>query len=247
MVFSKLEIAGFGECLWKFPKEENTADTLPYCDANLNILDRINETKQITTKISDLTIQKAKLEFKKEKGEISPEEEEELKRVEVMGNTYQDVMNLKPYFINEDTGEIHLTALKKLGDEAIGKSLRTKELSESEFKVCEIIEKDRYLKEEKGELLNQKLYDFLKKQNKAIKFLMNFGYGYNEQRVYVYPSNDIDNVLIIGKVGRTKLVETITKDMEELKEVVKMKELLESITLQANKINKGKIAGSLDD
>jgi len=247
MVFSKLEIAGFGECLWKFPKEENATDTLPYCDANLNILDRVNETKQITTKISDLTIQKTKLEFKKQKGEISPEEEEELKRVGVMANTYQDVMNLKPYFINEDTGEIHLTALKKLGDEAIGKSLRTKEILEGEYKVCEIVEKDRYLKEEKGELLNQKLYDFLKKQNKAIKFNMNFGFGYNEVRVYVYCSPDIDNVLIINKVGRTKLAETIAKDMEELKEVEKMKELLENITLQANKINKGKIAGSLDD
>jgi len=247
MVFFELEIQGFGECRYKFPKEENTTDTMPYCDSQMNILKRINETEQIKTKISELTIKKTGLEFKKQRGEITPEEEEELKQTEVMANAYTNVMSFKPYFINEETGETHMKALKKLGDEALEKSPKTKEIPEGEYRVCEIVEKDRYLKEEKGELLNQKLYDFLKKQNKAIKFLMNFGLGNNEQRVYVYPSPDINNVLIMDRVGRTKLSDTIAKDMEELAEIDKMKELLESITLQANKINKGKIAGSLDD
>jgi len=248
MVFYELVIGNFGSCKYKFPKEENTSDVLPYCDSQLNILKRVNETEQIKIKITDLTIQKAKLDFKKQNGIITPEEEVELKKVETMAQSYQDVMNMKPYFINENTGETHLKALKKLGEEAIGVSSKTKEILEGEYRVCEIVEKDRYLKEEKGMLLNQKLYDFLKEQNKAIKMNMTFGTGItNEQRVYIYPSIDIQNVLIIGKVGRTKLSETIEKDMQELAEVEKMKELLESITLQANKLNKNKIAGSLDD
>jgi hypothetical protein len=247
MVFFELQIGDFGECKYKFPKEENTTDTMPYCDSQLNILKRVNETEQINTKIKDLTIQRTGLEFKKQRGEITPEEEEELKRVDVMANTYSNVMSMKPFFVNENTGETHLKALKKLGDEAIDKFQKTKVINEGEYKVCDIVEKDRYRKAERGELLNQKLYDFLKKQNKAIKFNASFGFGYNEERVYVYPSVDIQNVLIIEKVGRTKLAETIAKDMEELAEIDKMKELLESITLQANKLNKNKIAGSLDD
>jgi hypothetical protein len=248
MTFFELTIGDFGECKYKFPKEENSTDTMPYCDSQLNILKRVNETQQIKDKIGELTIQKTGLEFKKQRGEITPEEEEELKRVETMANTYSNVMSMKPYFLNEDTGEVHLTSLRKLGDECIDKFKgRTKVIPEGEYRVCEIAEKDRYRKAERGELLNQKLYDFLKKQNKAVKFTAFFGTGYNEERVYVYPSVDIQNVLIIEKVGRTKLSETIAKDMEELAEIDKMKELLESITLQANKLNRGKIAGDLDD
>jgi hypothetical protein len=248
MVFFEITIGNFGECKYKFPKEENATDTMPYCDSQMNILKRVNETEQIKSKISELTIKKTGLEFKKQKGKITPEEEEELKQTEIMANTYSNVMALKPYFVNENTGEVHLKALKKLGDEAIDKFKKTSVIPEGEYKVCDIAEKDRYRKAERGELLNQKLYDFLKKQdNKAIKFNATFGYGYNEERVYVYPSVDIKNVLIIEKVGRTKLAETIAKDMEELAEVEKMKELLESITLQAGKLNRNKIAGSLDD
>jgi hypothetical protein len=247
MVFQELVIGNFGECKYKFPKEDNASDTLPYCDSNLNILKRVNETEQIKNKISELTIKKTGLEFKEARGEITSEEKEELKRTEVMANTYSNVMAMKPYFVNEETGETHMKALKKLGDEALDKSPKTKEIPEGDYRVCEIVEKDRYLKEEKGMMLNQKLYDFLKKQNKAIKFVMNFGLGLNETRVYCYPSPDINNVLIIDRVGRTKLSDTIAKDIEELNEIEKMKELLESITLQANKMNKGKLAGSLDD
>lgn len=246
MVFSNLEIEGFGECKYKFPKEENASDTLPYCDSELNILKRVNETEQIKKQISELSIKKAGLEFRKQRGIATAEELEELKKVEATAFALQNVMNLKPYYINEETGDIHAKALKKLGDEAIDRMPKTSKISEGEYRICEIAEKEKYLKEEKGEFLNQKLYDFLKKQNKAIKFNMSFGYGINEQRTYVYPS-EFDNVLIINKVGRTKLQETIAKDMEELAEIEKMKELLESITLQANKINKNKIAGSLDD
>lgn len=248
MVFYEIEIGNFGECKYKFPKEENATDTMPYCDGDLNILSRVNETKQITTKISELAIQKAGLEFKKQSGTITPEEEQELKKVEIMAYSYQDVMNMKAYFVNEATGEVHLTSFRKLGDEAIDKFRgRTKLVKEGEYKICDIVEKDRYRKAERGELLNSKLYEFLSNQNKAIKFNAFFGTGYNEERVYIYPSVDIKNVLIIEKVGRTKLAETIAKDMEELAEVEKMKELLEGITLQANKLNKNKIAGSLDD
>jgi hypothetical protein len=248
MVFFDIQIGDFGECKYKFPKEENATDTMPYCDSQLNILKRINETEQIKNKINELTIKKTGLEFKKARGEITPEEEEELKRTETMANTYSNVMSMKPYFVNEDTGETHLTSLRKLGDECIDKFKgRTKVIPEGEYKVCDIVEKDRYRKAERGELLNQKLYEFLKKQNKAVKFNAFFGTGYNEERVYVYPHTDIQNVLIIEKVGRTKLADTIAKDMEELAEIEKMKELLESITLQANKLNKNKIAGSLDD
>ena len=247
MVFYTLKIGKFGDCKYKFPKEKNSTTSLPYCDSNLNVLERINETKQITTKISDLTIQKAKLEFKKESGKITPKEEEELKQVELMANAYQDVMNLKPYYLNKDTGEVHLSALRKLGDEAIGKSLKTKEIPEGEYRVCEINEKDRFLKEDRGELFNQKLYDFLSKENKAVKFVMNFGFGNNEERVYVYPSIEFKNVLIIGKVGRTKIAEKIAEDIKELSEIEKMKELLKNVTLQASELNRGKIAGNLDD
>lgn len=246
MVFYNLTI-GKWKCKYKFPKEEVETADLPYCDSQLNILKRINETEQIKTKVRDLTKRKAQLEYRKDNQIITDEEKEELKKVEVSAYAYQDVMNMKAYFVNEETGDIHLKALRKLGDEALEKSKKTEEIPDGEYAVCDIIEKDRYLSEQRGELLCPELYNFLKEQSKAVKFAMNFGFGLNEQRVYVYPSNDIPDLLIIGKVGRTKFKDVVIADLEELKEYNKMKEMLEAIQLQATKQNKNKIAGKLDD
>lgn len=249
MGFSKIVIGNFGECEYKFPKEENASESLPYCDSQGNILKRVNETEQIKTKIVELNTEQIKLEFRKQKGELKPEEEELLKRVQTMSNTFQSVMSMKPFYINEDKpDDIHYKAFKKLGDEVIDKVKKTDIIPEGEYRVCEVSEKEKFRKEERGELFNAKLYEFLKGQKgKAVKFNMNFGYGTNEQRVYVYPSDELDNVLIINRVGRTRIIDTISNDLKDLEEENKMKELLESVNLQVAKLNRNKIAGNLDD
>ena len=249
MVWFEINIGKY-KAKYKFPKEDNATENLPYCDVKANILKRINETEQLKGEIEKVNLEKIRLEVKKSKEKLSAEEEDLLKRSECVLTAYQKVMNMKAYFVNEATGEIHQTALRKVGDEAVEKFKgRTKIIPEGEYKETEIYEKDRYTREIRGELLCPELNEVLKNKKKAYKFLMNFGSGWNEERVYVYPSSDerLPNVLIMGKVGRTKLAETILKDLEELKEYEKLKEMIEATQIQIAKQSRNKIAGSLDD
>jgi hypothetical protein len=249
MVWFEIDIGKF-KAKYKFPKEDSATENLPYCDSQANILKRINETEQLKQEIQKVNLEKIRLDVKKSKESLSADEEDLLKRSEWILNTYQKVMNMKAYYINETTGEIHQTAQRKVGDETVEKFKgRTKNIPEGEYKETEIYEKDRYTREIRGEMLSPELYEMLKNKKKAVKFLMNFGTGWNEERVYVYPAFDeeMPNVLIMGKVGNTKLKDKIIQDLEELKEYEKLKEMIEATQIQVAKQNRGKIAGSLDD
>ena len=248
MVWFDLTIGKF-ETKYKMLKEEVSTESMPYCDSQSNILIRVNETEQIKTKINDWTIKKTSLQFKKQRDGLNPQEEEELKKADTLATAYSDVMALKPYFVNEATGEIHLKALRKLGDEALEKSKRTRVISDGEYRVCELKEKEKFLSEQRGAMLCPELYKMLKElgEDKAVKFTMNFGYGNNEERVYAFPS-EFPDALVITKVGngRTKFRDALEKEIEELKEYTKLKEMLKAISLQESQKNKNKIA-SLDD
>lgn len=246
MVWSNLTIGNW-KCKYKFPKEKNSVTDLPYCDSKGDIVKRVNETEQLKQKISDLVIEVTKLDFKKQNGTITSEEEDKLKISQKDLAVRQEVMNSKPYYINENTGEILLTASKKLGDEVLTKSKKTSEISREEFRVCEVMEKEKFMKEEKGEMFCPELYKFLMDngEGKAIKFNMGYGFGNNEQRTYVYPTKHKD-FLVMNKVGRTNYEEALEEDIRELEELESLKKVLEKVSLQGGKVNKNLIAGSLD-
>lgn len=248
MVFYKITIGKY-KATYKFPTLKSSSD-YPYCDEQANILERINETEQQKQKIASLNPIVMTLDMKRQNGTITKEEEEKLKLLQKELNIRQEVFNLKPYYVNEKTGEVKLKALKKVGEEALESFRgRTSEVREGEYKETdkeEFFEKE-YQKEEKGFMICPELYKDLKaKGEKAIKFNAHLGNGWNEVRTYVYPSK-IDDVLVMVKVSQDKLYENMERELKELKEVQEMKKLLEQATLQANELNKGKIAGSLED
>jgi hypothetical protein len=248
MVFYKIRIGKYNAS-YKFPPKKSSSD-YPYCDEQAQILERVNETKQQEIKIADLNPKVMSLDMKKQKGTITKEEEEELKLLQRELNARQEIYNLKPYYVNEATGEIRLKALKKVGDEALDKFKgRTSEISDNEYRETtreEFFDKE-FQTEDKGFMICPELYSDLKRKgDKAIKYNAHYGNGWNEQRTYVYPSK-IDGILIMVKVSQDQLYESMSRELDELKQVQEMKKLLEQATLQANEINKGKIAGSLDD
>lgn len=243
MVYYKLTLGKYN-CIYQFDKEVNDTTDLPYCDADKNILDRINETLQEKMSIDYVNKKVAYLENKAHR---TPEEEEDLKLSKHELNIRTEISSYKAYYINKDTGEKHLKAFKLLGDIVLdGSDGRTKEIPEGEYVFCDIGEHDIMKKGEKGTFVCQELYDVLKAQNKAIKFNMKFGIGNNEERVYVYPDKDTPNALIMNKTGRTKFKEVMIRNLEELKKYEELKEILKAIDLEEKKKSRNKVAGSLD-
>lgn len=248
-MFNKIKIGKY-ECEYKFPQEAKS-DTYPYCDEQKNILERINETKQQEQKIASLNPIVMTLDMKRQKGTITKEEEEELKMLQKELNVRTEVMNLKPFYINEKTGEIRYTASKLVGDEAIDKTNRTSEVPEGKYKFTDKGELDKIkpLRRVSGYMLSEELYRDMKAKGEstAIKFNAKFGSGItNEMRTYVFPT-DVDGVLEMVKVSKERLYESMNTELEELKQRKEMKKLLAEATLKASQVNIGKIAGDLDD
>lgn len=248
MVFNKLKI-GIYETEYKFPQDAKS-ETYPYCDENKNILDRVNETEQQKQKISTLNPIVMTLDLKKQKGTITKEEEEQLKLLQKELNVRQEVFNLKAFYVNPKTGEVRQNASKLVGDEALDKAKKTSEIPEGKYKVTDIgeISRLKFVKQETGVMVCPELWNFLKsKGESAIKFNMRFGFGItNELRTYVYPS-EIEGVLEIVKVSKTRFLDVAKAELQDLKERQEMKKMLAEANLKASQMNEGKIAGSLDD
>lgn len=243
MVYFNLQIGKY-KGFYQFDKEVNETTDLPYCDANKNILDRINETQQEKDKIEEVNMKVLKLEHKPDK---TAQEEEQLKDLHIEINIRTEIRTYKPYYKDKKTGDTHLKAFKLLGDEVLdGTEGRTKEIPEGEYAFCEIGEHEVMKKGEKGTFFSQELYDVLKAQNKAVKFNMKFAKGNNEERIYIYPDTEIPNVMIMNKTGRTKFKDVLIRNVEDLKQYEELKKMLEGIDLDNAKKNRNKIAGSLD-
>jgi hypothetical protein len=248
MVFNKLKIGKF-ETEYKFPSDPK-AETYPYCDEQKNILDRINETEQQKRKVAELNPIVMSLDLKRQKGTITKEEEENLKFLQKELNVRQEVMNLKPYYINSKTGEVRYTASKLVGDEALDKAKKTSEIPEGKFKETDKgeISRLKFVETKTGVMVSPELWNYLKsKGDVSIKFNMRFGFGItNELRTYVYPS-EIEGVLEIVKVSKTRFLDVAKNELQDLEERKELKKMLAEANLKASQMNEGKIAGSLDD
>ena len=213
-------------------------------------MERINETKQQEQRIEVLNPIVTTLDMKKQNGSITAEEEEELKLLKKELNTRQEIMNLKPFYINEKTGEVRYSASKLVGDEAIDKTNMTTIIPEGQFKYTEKEELDRIkpLRRVSGYMLSEDLYRDMKSKGEhtAIKFVAKFGSGItNEMRTYVFPT-DVEGILEMVKVSKERLYESMNAELEELKQRKELKKLLEEANLKASQVNIGKVAGDLD-
>jgi len=247
MVFYKLKLGEY-ETLYKFPTKKTSSDYLP-CDMQGNVLERINETKQRETKIQQVNQSVISLDMKKQRGTITPEEEQQLEKLRNELSVRQEIENMKAYFISE-TGEVHQKASKLVDGEPMESFKgRTDKVTSEEYKFCEINEysQKEYEGLEKGFMISKDWYKILKDKNQALKYNAHYGNGWNEVRTYIYPSR-VDDILVVIKItNKEQLYERLDTELSELRTIQEMKALLEQAKLQTNEINKGRIAGNLDD